>query len=55
LRPLRPTARSSTEAPGGTPTAGPNGPRRPDPAVAEHGTSVVLSSHLITDIERVCD
>jgi len=23
--------------------------------VAEHGTSVVLSSHLITDIERVCD
>jgi ABC-2 type transport system ATP-binding protein len=24
-------------------------------AVAEHGTSVVLSSHLIADIERVCD
>jgi ABC-type multidrug transport system ATPase subunit len=24
-------------------------------AVATHGTSVVLSSHLITDIERVCD
>jgi ABC-2 type transport system ATP-binding protein len=24
-------------------------------AVAEHGTSVILSSHLITDIERVCD
>jgi ABC-2 type transport system ATP-binding protein len=24
-------------------------------AVAVHGTSVVLSSHLITDIERVCD
>jgi ABC-2 type transport system ATP-binding protein len=24
-------------------------------AVAEHGTSVVLSSHLITDIGRVCD
>jgi len=24
-------------------------------SVAEHGTSVVLSSHLITDIERVCD
>jgi ABC-2 type transport system ATP-binding protein len=24
-------------------------------AVAEHGTSVVLSSHLITEIERVCD
>jgi ABC-2 type transport system ATP-binding protein len=23
--------------------------------VAEHGTSVVLSSHLIADIERVCD
>ncbi len=23
--------------------------------VAEHGTSVLLSSHLITDIERVCD
>ena len=24
-------------------------------AVAEHGTSVVLSSHLVTDLERVCD
>jgi ABC-2 type transport system ATP-binding protein len=23
--------------------------------VAEHGTSVVLSSHLVTDLERVCD
>jgi len=23
--------------------------------VAEDGTSVVLSSHLITDVERVCD
>jgi ABC-2 type transport system ATP-binding protein len=24
-------------------------------AVAEHGTSVVLSSHLVGDLERVCD
>ena len=24
-------------------------------AIAEDGTSVVLSSHLITDIERLCD
>ena len=24
-------------------------------AVAEHATSVVLSSHLIADLERVCD
>jgi ABC-2 type transport system ATP-binding protein len=24
-------------------------------AVAEHGTSVVLSSHLVADLERVCD
>src|SRR5580704_2040536 len=24
-------------------------------AVAEQGTSVVLSSHLVTDLERVCD
>ena len=24
-------------------------------AVAAHGTSVVLSSHLVTDLERVCD
>ena len=24
-------------------------------AVAEHGISVVLSSHLVTDLERVCD
>ncbi|HXA60996.1 MAG TPA: AAA family ATPase, partial [Streptosporangiaceae bacterium] len=24
-------------------------------AVAEHATSVVLSSHLVTDLERVCD
>jgi ABC-2 type transport system ATP-binding protein len=24
-------------------------------AVAKHGTSVVLSSHLVTDLERVCD
>jgi ABC-2 type transport system ATP-binding protein len=24
-------------------------------AVAQHGTSVVLSSHLVTDLERVCD
>jgi ABC-2 type transport system ATP-binding protein len=24
-------------------------------AVAEHGTSVVMSSHLVTDLERVCD
>jgi ABC-2 type transport system ATP-binding protein len=24
-------------------------------AVAEHGTSIVLSSHLVTDLERVCD
>src|SRR5579872_4178396 len=24
-------------------------------AVAEHGTSVVLSSHLVSDLERVCD
>jgi ABC-2 type transport system ATP-binding protein len=24
-------------------------------AVAEHGTSAVLSSHLVTDLERVCD
>ena len=24
-------------------------------AVAEHGTSVILSSHLISDLERVCD
>jgi ABC-2 type transport system ATP-binding protein len=24
-------------------------------AVAEHGVSVVLSSHLIADLERVCD
>ena len=24
-------------------------------AVAEHGVSVVLSSHLVTDLERVCD
>jgi ABC-2 type transport system ATP-binding protein len=24
-------------------------------SVAEHGVSVVLSSHLVTDLERVCD
>jgi ABC-2 type transport system ATP-binding protein len=24
-------------------------------AVAEHGVSVVMSSHLVTDLERVCD
>ncbi len=26
-----------------------------DQSVAEHGTSVILSSHLISDLERVCD
>ena len=24
-------------------------------SVAEHGTSVILSSHLVSDLERVCD
>ena len=30
-------------------------PPSPDGGVAEHGLSVVLSSHLVADLERVCD
>jgi len=33
----------------------PSGPRGLMEAVAEHGVSVVLSSHLVADLERVCD